>query len=326
MKVLVTGGAGYIGSVVVEQLVASGHGAVVYDNLSRGHRGAVIPEAELIVGDLTDREMLARAMGEAGIEAVVHMAASSQVGESVAQPSKYFQNNLVAGLTLLDSMLEAGVRKIVFSSTAATYGVPSRLPIAEDAPQIPTNPYGETKLAFERALRWYGEAYDLRSASLRYFNAAGASERCGEDHEPESHLIPLVLRVAAGRADHVRIFGEDYPTPDGTCIRDYIHVTDLATAHVLALAALERGSCAYNLGYGSGYSVLEVVEMARQVTGRAIPTESAPRRPGDPPVLIASSDLLMRDLGWQPRASELDLIIESAWRWSLAHPDGYGDR
>lgn len=323
MNVLVTGGAGYIGSVMVERLSSHGHRAIVYDNLSQGHRAAVIPEAVFIEGELHDQPKLIRAFEEHQIEAVIHMAAHALVGESVTNPHKYYTNNLVGGISLLGAMVEAGVKRIVFSSTCATYGAVEQMPITEDTPQKPTNPYGESKLAFERALRWYDEAYGLHYASLRYFNAAGATERCGEDHEPETHLIPLVLRVAMGKAESVKIFGEDYPTPDGTCIRDYIHVTDLTEAHVLALRALDKSSCIYNLGYGSGYSVSEVVEMARQVTGRRIPTERAPRRPGDPPVLIASADRAMLNLGWQPRHSELDHIIESAWRWHLAHPNGY---
>lgn len=323
MNVLVTGGAGYIGSVMVERLIARGHRAIVYDNLSQGHRQAVDPEAVLIEGDLHDQPKLIRAFAEHQVEAIIHMAANALVGESVTNPHKYYHNNLVGGVSLLGAMVEAGVKKIVFSSTCATYGAVERMPITEDTPQKPTNPYGESKLAFERALRWYDEAYQLRYASLRYFNAAGATERCGEDHDPETHLIPLVLRVAMGNAESVKVFGEDYPTPDGTCIRDYIHITDLTEAHVLALGALSKASCIYNLGYGSGYSVAEVVEMARQVTGCRIPTERAPRRPGDPPILIASADRAMLDLGWQPRHSELDHIIESAWRWRRAHPNGY---
>lgn len=323
MKVLVTGGAGYIGSVVVEQLIKRGHEAVVYDNLSKGHAAAVAPEAAFIRADLMDREALIRALDQHKIEAVIHMAASSLVGESVENPHLYFTNNVGAGIALLDAMLTVGAKKIVFSSTAAVYGSPETMPITEDAPQNPTNPYGESKLAFERMLRWYDAAYQLRYASLRYFNAAGASERFGEDHDPETHLIPNVLRVAAAQSGHVAIFGENYNTPDGTCVRDYIHVVDLADAHVLALDALEKRSEIYNLGYGSGYSVAEVVEMARQVTKRWISTEAAPRRAGDPPVLIASPDKIMRDLGWNPRHSELDRIIESAWRWLLAHPNGY---
>lgn len=323
MKVLVTGGAGYIGSVVVEQLIKHNHQAVVYDNLSKGHAAAVANAATFINGDLLDREQLTRALSAHGIEAVIHMAASSLVGESVKNPHVYFTNNITAGLTLLEAMLTVGVKKLVFSSTAATYGAPETVPITEAAPVNPTNPYGESKLAFERLLRWYDEAYALRYVSLRYFNAAGASERCGEDHDPESHLIPNVLRAAAGKLAHVDIFGEDYPTPDGTCVRDYIHVIDLADAHILALNVAATRSEIYNLGYGSGYSVAEVVEMARQVTGRWISTEAAPRRAGDPPVLIASSDKIRRDLGWNPRHSELDQIIASAWRWHQARPNGY---
>lgn len=323
MKVLVTGGAGYIGSVVVEQLLKHNHAAIVYDNLSKGHTAAVADGATFINGDLLDREQLTRALSDHQVEAVIHMAASSLVGESVKNPHPYFINNITAGLTLLEAMLTVGVKKLVFSSTAATYGAPETVPITEEEPVKPTNPYGESKLAFERLLRWYDEAYALRYVSLRYFNAAGASERCGEDHDPESHLIPNVLRAAAGKLSHVDIFGEDYLTPDGTCVRDYIHVIDLADAHILALNVAATRSEIYNLGYGSGYSVAEVVEMARQVTGRWISTEAAPRRAGDPPVLIASSDKIRRDLGWNPRHSELDQIILSAWRWHQAHPNGY---
>lgn len=325
MKVLVTGGAGYIGSVVVEQLIQQGHEAVVYDNLSKGHRAASRPEAHFVEGDLAEKDKLTATLEQHRIEAVIHMAAASLVGESVSQPHKYYLNNVVNGLTLLEAMLQVGVKKLVFSSTAAVYGEPETMPIREDAPQKPANTYGETKLTFERALRWYDEAYGLRYASLRYFNAAGATEFCGEDHAPETHLIPLVLRVAAGKAERVMIFGEDYPTPDGTCVRDYIHVIDLADAHILALRALEQSSRIYNLGYGSGYSVAEVVEMARQVTGTWISTEAAPRRAGDPAVLIASANKIMLELGWQPRHSELDTIIESAWRWQQAHPNGYAE-
>lgn len=323
MKIMVTGGAGYIGSVVVEQLLKQGHQAVIYDNLSKGHRAAVVPEAVFVEGDLRDAENVLRTLDEQQVEAVIHMAADSLVGESMKDPLKYFQHNTGGAMSLLGAMLKVGVKKIVLSSTAATYGAPETMPITEETPQIPTNPYGESKLMIEKTLRWCDEAYGLRYVGLRYFNAAGASERCGEDHEPETHLIPNVLRVAAGKASHVNIFGEDYPTPDGTCVRDYIHVVDLADAHILALNVMERRSEVYNLGYGSGYSVAEVVEMARQVTGKWISTEAAPRRVGDPPVLIASPDKIMRDLGWNPRHSELDRIIESAWRWHLAHPNGY---
>ena len=323
MKIFVTGGAGYIGSVLVERLLGRGHEVIVYDNLRKGHRQAVAPEATLIEGDLLDQPALLAALDGRGIEAVIHLAASSLVGESVQFPHLYFTNNVIGGINLLEAMRQAGVGRLVFSSTAAVYGTPATMPITEETPTAPTNPYGESKLAFERILRWYDEAYGMRYVSLRYFNASGASERYGEDHQPETHLIPNVLKVAAGEEPHVRIFGENYDTPDGTCIRDYIHVIDLADAHLLALGAMEKGSEIYNLGYGSGYSVAEVVEMARQVTGRWISTEAGPRRPGDPPVLIASPDKIMRDLGWQPRHSELDRIIESAWRWRLAHPNGY---
>lgn len=323
MKVLVTGGAGYIGSAVVERLLKQGHEPVVYDNLSKGHSAAVAPEAVFIQADLQDSDLLIRSLEGHNIEAVIHMAADSLVGESVSDPLKYFKNNTCGTASLLGAMLKVGVKKIVLSSTAAVYGSPETMPITEETPQNPTNPYGESKLMIERMLRWCDEAYGLRYVSLRYFNAAGATERCGEDHDPETHLIPNVLKVAAGKAEHVNVFGEDYPTPDGTCMRDYVHVIDLADAHILALNVMERRSEIYNLGYGSGYSVAEVVEMARQVTGRRISTEAAPRRAGDPPVLIASPDKIMRDLGWNPRHSELDRIIESAWRWHLAHPNGY---
>src|SRR5499426_466422 len=323
MKVLVTGGAGYIGSVVVEQLIKQGHDVVVYDNLSKGHAAAIAPEASFVKADLSNRDMLVRALDQNRIEAVIHMAASSLVGESVENPHLYFSNNISAGVSPLDAMLAVGVKKLVYASTAAVYGAPETAPITEETPPNPINPYGESKLAFERMLRWYDEAYQLRYVSLRCFNAAGASERFGEDHAPETHLIPNALRVDAAQAGHVDIFGEDYNTPDGTCVRDYIHVIELAEAHMLALNAVEKSSEVYNLGYGSGYSVAEVVEMARQVTKQWISTEAAPRRAGDPHVLIASPDKVMRDLGWNPRHSELDNIIESAWRWRLAHPNGY---
>lgn len=325
MKVLVTGGAGYIGGVVVEQLIKHGHEAVVYDNLSKGHAAAVAPEATVVKAEMMDRNALVRALDLNKIEAVIHLAATSLAGESVENPHLYFTNNISAGVSLLDAMLTVGVKKLVFSSSAAVYGAPETAPITEEAPRNPINPYGESKLAFERMLRWYDEAYQLRYVSLRCFNVAGASERFGEDHDPETHLIPIALRVAGAQSGHVNIFGEDYNTPDGSCVRDYVHVTDLADAHALALNAMEKSSEVYNLGYGSGYSVAEVVEMARQVTRRWISTEAAPRRAGDPPVMISSPDKIMRDLGWNPRHSELDNIIESAWRWRLAHTNGYDD-
>jgi UDP-glucose 4-epimerase len=314
MRVVVTGGAGYIGSVVSEQLVSDGHEVVVYDNLSKGHRDAVVSGARFVEGDLHDAEKLRETLN--GINAVIHMAAFSLVGESVESPSKYYDNNVVAGLVLLDAMRDCGVKRIVFSSTAATYGEPEAQPILESAPTSPTNPYGESKLAYERAMHWYERAYGLRYASLRYFNAAGASEQCGEDHDPETHIIPITLQVAAGKRSHVEIYGDDYPTEDGTCVRDYIHVIDLARAHILALDVLNERSAIYNLGCGGdGYSVREVADTARRVTGKDIPVRMGPRRPGDPAVLIASSDKIKSELGWQPQFQDLGVIIESAWRW-----------
>jgi UDP-glucose 4-epimerase len=324
MRVLVTGGAGYIGSVVAEELIRDGHETVVYDNLYKGHRAAVHPKAEFVEADLTDGETLRRTLSEHRIEAVIHMAANSLVGESVENPAKYYRNNVVAGLTLLDAMNDAGVKRLVFSSTAATYGEPQKQPIEETDPTVPTNPYGESKLAYEHALRWYDAAYGLRYASLRYFNAAGATERCGEMHDPETHLIPIVLQVAAGKRSHAEIYGDDYPTRDGTCVRDYIHVVDLARAHILSLNALNAGSRIYNLGCGGeGYTVREVIETAREVTGRDIPVRTAARRPGDPAVLVASSAKIRQELGWQPTMQDLRVIIESAWNWMQAHGEGY---
>jgi UDP-glucose 4-epimerase len=324
MRVLVTGGAGYIGSVVTEQLIADGSQVFVYDNLSKGHREAVVPGAELVEAELSDSSTLKQILHDRKIEAVIHMAASSLVGESVENPNKYYRNNVTAGLVLLEAMLACDVKRLVFSSTAATYGEPESQPIEESAATNPTNPYGETKLAFEHALKWYDSAYALRYASLRYFNAAGATENCGEDHDPETHIIPITLQAAAGKRPRVEIYGEDYPTPDGTCVRDYIHVIDLARAHIQALDALSEGSRVYNLGCGgAGYSVQEVIETARQVTGRDIPTNVGPRRPGDPATLVASSDKIKTELGWQPQFQDLGLIVESAWKWMLKHPDGY---
>ncbi len=324
MRVLVTGGAGYIGSVVTEELVNDGHEVVVYDNLLKGHGGAVVDAARLVDGDLLDAQQLRQTLKDNGVEAVIHMAAHSLVGESSEHPSKYYQNNVVAGLVLLDTMLECDVKRIVFSSTAATYGEPESQPIYETAPTNPTNPYGESKLAFERAMHWYERAYGLRYVSLRYFNAAGASEKCGEDHDPETHIIPIALQAALGKRPQVEIFGDDYPTPDGTCLRDYIHVIDLARAHILALDVMSEGSRIYNLGCGGdGYSVRDVIETARRVTGKEIPVRVGPRRAGDPAVLIASSDKIKSELGWQPQYQDLGVIVESAWRWMQAHPNGY---
>ena len=325
MRVLVTGGAGYIGSVVSEELVKDGHDVVVYDNLTKGHRKAVVEGARFVEGDLLDADKLRQTLNDYRLEAVIHMAASSLVGESVEHPSKYYRNNVLASLVLLDAMVECDVKRIVFSSTAATYGEPESQPIYESAPNNPTNPYGETKLAFEKALHWYGRAYGLSYVSLRYFNAAGASEECGEDHDPESHIIPIALQAAAGKRSHVEIYGDDYPTPDGTCLRDYIHVIDLARAHILALKASSK-SAIYNLGCGGdGYSVREVIKTAKQVTRKDIPVRMGPRRAGDPAVLIASSDKIKSELGWEPQYQDLRVIIDSAWRWMQSHPNGYSE-
>jgi len=316
MRVLVTGGAGYIGSVVAEELLNDGHQVVVFDNLSKGHREAVQANAEFIEADLNDTAVLQQTLTDHRIDSVIHMAAFSLVGESVLNPAKYYHNNVVAGLVLLDTMIKCEVKRIVFSSTAATYGEPLEQPITEKTPTRPTNPYGETKLSFEKAMQWYDAAYNLRYASLRYFNAAGASDKCGESHDPETHLIPIALQVAAGQRECVEIFGDDYPTPDGTCVRDYIHVIDLARAHILALAALSKGSRVYNLGCGGdGYSVRQVIDAVREVTGKEIPVRVGPRRPGDPATLIASSDKIKSDLGWQPKYQDLRVIVDSAWRW-----------
>ncbi|HWQ34660.1 MAG TPA: UDP-glucose 4-epimerase GalE [Blastocatellia bacterium] len=324
MRVLVTGGAGYIGSVVTEELIRDGHDAVVYDNLSKGHRAAVPAGVELVCGELRDGDLLRRVLVDSRIDAVIHMAAYSQVGESVLHPAKYYHNNMTAGLSLLNAMRDCNVQRIVFSSTAAVYGEPEKQPIEESDPTAPTNPYGETKLAFERAMRWYEQAYELRHVSLRYFNAAGATVHCGEDHQPETHLIPLVLQTAAGRREYVEVYGDDYPTRDGTCVRDYIHVSDLARAHVLALGILDECSAVYNLGCGGdGYTVLEVIEAAREVTGQQINVRTSARRAGDPAVLIASSDRIRNELGWRPEKQDLRIIIESALQWMQQHPHSY---
>lgn len=324
MRVLVTGGAGYIGSVVCEELVNDNHEVVVYDSLYKGHREAVVDGVDFVKADLRDTVTLKQTLRAKNIEAVIHMAADSLVGESYLKPAKYYENNVVAGLVLLDSMRESAVQRIVFSSTAAVYGEPDKQPIEENDPTNPTNPYGESKLAVERAMTWYDKAYGLRFASLRYFNAAGATKKCGEVHDPESHLIPIILQVASSNRTQVEVFGDDYPTPDGTCVRDYIHVVDLARAHILALNVLSEGSRIYNLGCGgNGYSVREVIAAARRVTGRDIPTKIGARRAGDPAVLIASSVKIKRELGWEPRYQDLSLIIESAWEWMRSHPNGY---
>jgi len=323
MKILVVGGAGYIGSVCAELLLDEGHTVSIFDNLSEGHRAALDPRAHFIEGDLQDRQSIETTLAKHKPDAVMHFAANALVGESMQNPSKYFRNNVANGLNLLDGMVAAGVPKIIFSSTCATFGPPERLPIDESTPQRPINPYGESKLAFEKILKWYDQIHGLKFVSLRYFNAAGASAKFGEDHRIETHLIPNVLKVALGEKPSVDVFGTDYETPDGTCIRDYIHIVDLARAHILALGASK--SDFYNLGTGGGASVREVIGSCRKVTGRKIPVVEKPRRPGDPPRLIASSEKIKRELGWEPQFESLDAILESAWKWHQKFPRGYGD-
>jgi UDP-glucose-4-epimerase GalE len=328
MNILVTGGAGYVGSHAVRRLTQAGHQVWVYDNLGLGHRGACAAE-RLIVGDLADGRRLEAALRENRIEAVMHFAAFALVGESVSNPAKYYANNVLGSLSLLEAMRAAGVSRIVFSSTTATYGAPEKMPISEDAPQKPINPYGFTKLVVERALADYAHAYGFAYAALRYFNASGASPEgdIGEDHDPESHLIPLVLQVALEQREQISIFGDDYPTPDGTCIRDYVHVDDLADAHLRALDRLQPGQgLQLNLGTGRGYSVREVIEACRRVTGHAIPAVVGPRRAGDPPELVADATRARQQLGWQPRYQEIEEIVRTAWRWHSTHPRGYADR
>jgi len=323
MKILVVGGAGYIGSICTEILLNEGHEAAVFDNLGEGHRRAVDSRAKFIEGDLADREKIQAALSSIRPDAVMHFAASALVGESMRDPSKYFRNNISNGLNLLDAMMATRVGRLVFSSTCAIFGPPERLPIEETAPARPINPYGESKLAYEKILRWYDQIHGLKFVSLRYFNAAGASESFGEDHRIETHLIPNVLKVALGQKPYVEIYGTDYDTPDGTCIRDYIHIVDLARAHMRALGAAQ--SEFYNLGTGGGSSVREVIAACRKITGRKIDIVEKPRRPGDPPRLIASSEKIKRDLGWRPQFESLDAIIESAWKWHQKFPHGYGD-
>ena len=327
MKLLVVGGAGFVGSTSVEHFVEAGHEVIVYDNLSSGHRAAVPDGAQLVIGDIEDRARLSELLSD-GVDAVLHCAARSLVGESMADPGLYYRVNVAGGVELLEAMKETGVTRLVYSSSAAVYGEPRRVPIAEADRTEPINPYGATKLAFEGAMRWFCAAHDFRAISLRYFNVAGATERNGEDHDPETHLMPLVLRVAAGEATHVQIHGQDYPTPDGTCIRDFLHVRDIAVAHLLALEATGEGDASlevYNLGSAAGFSVREVVEAARRVTGRAIPARPVKRRIGDPPVLVASSRRARRELGWQPKHSSLEQMLADAWAWREAHPNGYAD-
>ena len=327
MSICVIGGAGYIGSVTVEKLLDAGKDVVVYDNLSRGHEQAVPPEAVFVKGDHSDRKLLKNTLEKYNCSAVMHFSALSLVGESVEKPLLYYENNVAGGVELVKAMKEAGVSRMIFSSTAAVYGEPETMPIREDALLKPTNPYGNTKLAFERLLEDLSGSGDFSAVRLRYFNAAGATEQRGEDHRPETHLIPIVLQVAAGEREAIKVFGGDYPTGDGACVRDYIHVADLAQAHILALEYLENGgeTDVFNLGNGCGFSVLQVIETAEKVTGKRIPRRKAPRRPGDPAVLIASSEKIRRKLGWRPALPELETIIETAWKWRQSHPGGYSE-
>lgn len=325
---LVTGGAGYIGSHVVVDLLARGHRVVVFDNLQQGHRQAVHEDATLIVGDLSDCESLRQLFREFRFDGILHFAANSLVGESMRKPFRYIGDNVTNALNLVRAALDNDVRRFVLSSTCAIFGLPSRVPIDEEVEKNPANPYGESKLIIEQILRWADEVHGMRSACLRYFNAAGAHPDVpiGEDHAPETHLIPIALEAVLGQRPHVEIFGDDYDTPDGTCIRDYIHVCDLSDAHVRVLDALEQGSCRYNVGIGHGYSVREVLDSVRRVTGHPLPARTGPRRPGDPPVLVAAPDRIRRELGWEPRFAELDQIVGTAWRWRAAHPNGFAER
>ncbi|HXX19779.1 MAG TPA: UDP-glucose 4-epimerase GalE [Candidatus Acidoferrum sp.] len=327
MAILVTGGAGYIGSVTVERLRAKGERVVVLDDLFRGHRSAVPADVPLYHGRAGDRELLKRILSEQEIEECVHFAALAYVGESMSEPAKYFENNVEQGVALMTTLLDARIRYIVFSSTCATYGEPEKVPISENSRQWPTNPYGWSKLAMERVLDSFAHAYGQKFVALRYFNAAGATERCGEDHEPESHLVPNVLKAALGEIHEFSIFGKNYPTPDGTAIRDYVHVADLADAHILALDYLRRGGASdfINLGTGHGYSVLEVIECGRKVTGRPIPARVQPPRPGDPAQLVADASKAVKVLGWKPVKSDLATILRSQWEWRRKHPRGYGE-
>src|SRR5438874_4332643 len=323
MNVFVTGGAGYIGSICTERLLDAGHQVTVYDDLSEGHRSAVDQRARFVLGRPEQEGDIAKAVKEAKAEAIVHFAANALVGESMTNPGKYFRNNVCNGLTLLESAVSVGVKKFVFSSTCATYGPPDRVPMTEDLPQRPINPYGESKLMFERMLHWYHELHGLEFVAFRYFNAAGATEKYGEHHRTETHLIPNVLKVPLGLAPHCEIYGTDYPTPDGTCIRDYIHIVDLAQAHMLALQPGKQGF--YNLGNGDGYSVRQVIQMCEKVIGKKLPVQEKPRRPGDPPKLVASAEKAIRDLGWKPKYPKLEDIVATACAWQKNYPNGYPD-
>jgi UDP-glucose 4-epimerase len=323
MNVFVTGGAGYIGSICTEELLNAGHQVTVFDNLTEGHRPAVDPRAKFIEGCLRDNKLVKQSLLDAKADAIMHFAASALVGESMTDPKKYFHNNMVNALKLADAAVECGVKKFVFSSTCATYGPPDKIPMTEDLPQRPINPYGEAKLMFEKVLIWYSQIYKLEFIAFRYFNAAGASEKFGEHHRIETHLIPNVLQVALGKKKQCEIFGTDYPTPDGTCIRDYIHIKDLAQAHILGLQPGRTGF--FNLGNGDGYSVKQVIEMCEKVTGKKIPVVEKPRRPGDPPRLVASAEKAIRELGWKPKFPKLEDIVATAWAWHKKNPDGYAD-
>lgn len=324
MVILVTGGAGYIGSILAEELLKQGYRVIVLDNLRQGHREAVPPGAEFIQADITDYSALEGVFKGNKIEAVMHLAAETSVEHSMLDPGRFFRSNVLGGINLLEAMVRYGVLKLIFSSTAAVYGEPQTIPIEEDHRENPINAYGESKLMFEHLLSWYGKAYGLKYISLRYFNAAGASSKFGEDHRPETHLIPNVLKAALGQIDFVPIYGLDYPTRDGSCLRDYIHVIDIAWAHILALENIDKFSGQiYNLGNERGYSVLEVIQAAKEVTGVDIPTKIMPRRLGDPAALVASSRKVREELGWQPRFPELEAIIVSAWKWLKTHPNGY---
>lgn len=324
MKVLVTGGAGYIGSITVERLIKAGEKVIVLDNLYQGHADAVHPQATFIQADLADGDAVSAVLDEHRPDGIMHFASFTLVGESMEKPFLYLRDNITNGLNLIENAARYGVKRFILSSTANLFDDPERMPIDENERIVPGSPYGESKFILERFLYWMDRLYDMRYACLRYFNACGATEERGEDHDPETHLIPLVLQVALGQREKITIFGDDYNTPDGSCVRDYIHVVDLAEAHILAMRALASGpSRKYNLGNGRGYSVKEVVETARSVTGHPIPAEIGPRRPGDPDLLIASSESINQELGWQPIYPQLRDIIESAWRWHLAHPHGY---
>lgn len=325
MNILVTGGAGYVGSVCAAQLVNRKHQVVVYDNLSAGHRGAVPEGAAFVRGEIGDAARLRNAFRRFKIEALMHFAAKALVDESVRNPSVFYANNVSATLALLDAALECKITKLIFSSSAAVYGEPQAVPIPEDHPKQPVNPYGETKLVIEGVLGWYARAYGLRFAAMRYFNAAGATPLLGEDHRPETHLLPRLLAAALDPSKRFYLFGEDYPTPDGTCLRDFVHVLDIAQAHILALRHLDRiKAAAYNVGLGEGYSIRQVIEAVEEVTGRKVNVESAARRAGDPARLVASPARLSRELGWKPKHSELKNIVRTAWLWSKKHPGGYG--